>query len=322
MSPYQILRNCVILSILIHFLFGFSASYFYPYVPPTQLSLVELVENAPKKQTPKTKDTQSFVRQATPPEPLKIKEKKPAHFFSQEDQSVMQEMKAAQSGMTENRSNSASNKMAKAQDEEKIEGKKPKKVSKISESELTKIRPEENKLMGDIDIKRNEKTSPPQDDSKPMIFPQVGGFGPQRGSSTLGETLPQDIRIGEFTALNTDRFTYYTFFARMEEVFRPRWINYVKAAVYTYQQTQRRTREEEFVTQVELLLDKNGNFVRGILHKGSGNEALDLAPVRAFRDAIKFPNPPQEMIKDDSYIHLDYQFTVHFVPQYLGTSSE
>ncbi len=321
MSSNQILRNFVVLSIFIHFLFGYTASYFFPYKSPTKLTVVELVENDPKKQTPLTKNSQSFVRQATPPEQLKLKEKKSAHFFSKEDQSVMQEMRAAQSGMTENRS--ADPTQVKTMTPNKLEEQKTpqKKAPKISESELTKIKPEESKYQGDIDIASAEKNRPPQEESKPMVFPQVSGFGLQKGSSTVGESLPQDIRIGDFTALNTDRFTYYTFFARMEEVFRPKWINYVKAAVYTYQQTQRRTREEDFVTQVELLLDRNGNFVRGILHKGSGNEALDLAPVRAFRDAIKFPNPPQEMIKDDNYIHLEYQFTVHFIPQYLGTAN-
>lgn len=330
MSSYQILRNCVILSILLHFVFGYSASYLFPYKPLSRQSVVELVENDPQKQTPITKNSQSFVRQATPPEQLKVKEKKKAHFFSKEDQNVIEETRAAQSGMTENRTAEKSilKKPNPSEQEEKTPQKKPtkpEKIAKLTETELSKIKPEESKLYGDVNVKKFEKESekerPKIDDSKPMTFPQIGGYGLQKGSSTVGETLPPEIRMSDFTALNTDHFTYYTFFARMEEVFRPKWINYVKAAVYTYQQTQRRTREEEFVTQVELLLDKNGNFVRGILHLGSGNEALDLAPVRAFRDAGKFPNPPQEMIKDDGYIHLDYQFTVHFVPQYVGTAN-
>ncbi len=313
-----------------HLVFGLSANYAKPYVPP-KVSVVDLVENDPQKQNPRTKDSKSFVRQATPPEKLLEKKKRPAKFFSQNDQTVMEETRAANSGMTENRSAQPSetkktdmSEPEKKQAEEKKAEKKSEKIAKkLKESELTKIKPEESKLYGDVDVKKFEKESErekPKDESVPMRWPQVGGFGLQRGTSTVGETLPPEIRMSDFTALNTDRFTYYTFFARMEEVFRPRWINYVKAAVYTYQQTQRRTREEEFVTQVEILLDKNGNFVKGILHQGSGNEALDLAPVRAFRDALKFPNPPQEMLKDDNYIHLDYQFTVHFVPQYVGSA--
>lgn len=339
MSSYQILRNCIILSILLHLLFGLSANYAAPYIPK-KVSVVDLVENDPQKQSPKNKDSKSFVRQATAPDKLKLKEKRPAKFFSQEDQTVLEEQRAAQSGMTENRTAQESKsqrtdnsepdkkevekKREQKKAEKKSETKSEKMAKNLKESELTKIKPEESKLYGDVDVKKFEKESEqekPKDESVPMKWPQVGGFGMRKGSSTVGETLPQDIRIGDFTALNTDRFTYYTFFARMEEVFRPRWINYVKAAVYTYQQTQRRTREEEFVTQIELLLDKDGNFIRGILHQGSGNEALDLAPVRAFRDAMKFPNPPQEMLKDDNYIHLDYQFTVHFVPQYIGTAN-
>lgn len=288
---------------------------------------MELVENDPVKRKAPSKKDQAFVREANPPKELLSKEKKPARFNSKDDKSVIEETRAAQSGMTENRS--AENQQIKKthptelneQTKPKKESLRPEKTSKLSNSDLAKIKPEESHIVGDIDIQKPDRERQAKEASKPMIFPQVGGYGLQKGSSTVGETLPQDIRIGDFTALNSDRFTYYTFFARMEEVFRPKWINHVKAAVYTYQQSQRRTREEEFVTQIELLLDKDGNFVRGILHKGSGNEALDLAPVRAFRDALKFPNPPQEMLKDDQLIHLDYQFTVHFVPQYLGTAN-
>ena len=329
MSSFQILRNCIILSLLLHLLFAYSAARYIPVQARPQHTIVEFVEDAPRKKPREVREAQSFVRQTEVPEKLKTQEKKPTRLASQNDQTVLEETRAATSGMTENRQAETGliSKQAAPEFEKKKAGMKKAelkkiKIAKILDPNLTRIRPEELHLEGDLDIQTQKPKEKSAEKEKSVPFPQIGGLGLRPGSSTVGETLPQDIKIGDFTALNTDRYTYYTFFARMEEVFRPKWINHVKAAFYTYQQTQRRLREEDFVTQVELLLDKDGNFVRGILHSESGNTQLDLAPVKAFREASRFPNPPQEMLKEDHLIHLEYQFTVHFIPQYQGTAGE
>jgi hypothetical protein len=325
MSSYQILRNCIILSLLLHLFFGFSIARYIPVQKPKPPSIVELIESAPRKKTSEQREAQGFVRQADVPEKLKLQEKKPTRLASEKDQTVFEETRAAVSGMTENRQAEVGriSKSSPREIEKKktLESKKEK-IAKILDPKLTHIKPEQFRLAGDTEVQFDKAKDQPSEKPKSVPFPQIGGLGLRKGSSTVGETLPQDIKIGDFTALNTDRYTYYTFFARMEEVFRPKWINHVKAAFYAYQQIQRRPREEEFVTQLELLLDKDGNFIRGILHTGSGNTDLDLAPVKAFREAGRFPNPPQEMLKEDQLIHLEYQFTVHFVPQYQGTASE
>ncbi|HMN69995.1 MAG TPA: hypothetical protein PKC28_15745, partial [Bdellovibrionales bacterium] len=48
------------------------------------------------------------------------------------------------------------------------------------------------------------------------------------GQSSIAEFIP-GIEEGAFTALNTDQFTYYTFFARMNEQVRNRWVSAVRA---------------------------------------------------------------------------------------------
>ena len=153
--------------------------------------------------------------------------------------------------------------------------------------------------------------------SVPLEVPNFLGL--DKGDSTVGEALPDDIKFGEFTALNTDRNLFYSFYARMEEVIRPPWVRYARAAIYSYQTGARKlTGRETWLTNVEIILDKNGNYVRAVIHQGSGVTALDEAPVEAFRSAKQFPHPPAEMVKGDGFIHIYCQFTVAVAPQYAG----
>ncbi|MNS84638.1 hypothetical protein D3C72_1184710 [compost metagenome] len=55
--------------------------------------------------------------------------------------------------------------------------------------------------------------------------------------------------------------------------------------------------------------------------KESGVVAFDTSAVRAFQEAAVFPNPPQEMIQEDGFIHLKFSFTVNFRPPTLVNSN-
>lgn len=138
------------------------------------------------------------------------------------------------------------------------------------------------------------------------------------GFSTIGESLPKDVKIGSFTALNTDRYLYYTFYARMEESIRYRWETRVQQAINGFDRpTLGIVASNQWITHAEFLLDKNGVLQKVLLLKESGIPAFDLAAMGAFRDARIFPNPPQEMIQDDGYIHIKFSFTVQYNPPTL-----
>jgi outer membrane biosynthesis protein TonB len=55
--------------------------------------------------------------------------------------------------------------------------------------------------------------------------------------------------------------------------------------------------------------------------KESGVVPFDASAVRAFQEAAVFPNPPQEMIQEDGFIHLKFAFTVNFRPPTLVNSN-
>ena len=246
-----------------------------------------------------------------PVKALTVKERK-ARFLSEEERTVLEEQRAALSGMTANRNGTQNGLVKGPTDENSAQNRtKPNPVT------LKTLRPRsisEKIENGDFAV---AGLNPQHNDekSKPLPLPV---FNPSElGSSTVGEELPQDIRVGNFTALNTDRYLYYSFYARVEEQVRHRWIKYVHGVLYSYQNTHPRAGGETWVTTIEILLDKNGYFVKGIVHDPSGLKGLDLAPVHAFREANQIPNPPAEMVKDDGLIHLDYQFFVHNEPQTL-----
>jgi protein TonB len=138
------------------------------------------------------------------------------------------------------------------------------------------------------------------------------------GQSSLAEFIP-GIREGSFTALNTDQFTYYTFFNRINEQVRYRWIanmrNYMSRLT---QQDLAALSKIDRHTVFEIILDREGKFVDSVLQNSSGDRHLDQAATDAFRDAAPFPNPPHGMIEQDGLIHLRYHFVVYFNPPGYG----
>lgn len=289
-------------------------------IPANRTAYVDLLETPqlPRRPHQPEIDEQTFVRSAPAPDELVTDDEKNARFASEEDQNVIEERQARASGMTANRgggsgaseptSRSKPGKSAKR--ELDFTPKSP--LERIAENEIDE--PE-----GDVDVGRRGKEK--QNEGRPLDFSRFGSI--ERGVSTIGEALPDDVKFGDFTALNTDRHLYYTFYSRIEEMIRSRWVNYAKAVVYGVEMgTERVNGRATWVTKLEVLLDKEGNFKKAILHESSGVRNLDAAPVQAFRDAGQFPNPPQEMVKDDGSIHIYYAFSVNLIPRYASRQAE
>jgi TonB family protein len=248
---------------------------------------VDLREVPPQR---KTKD-QQIVRQVQLPKELLTDENDSAHpFLSNERQRVRKEMRAAQNGMTANRSENATN---KPQTEE---------LRRKSEN------PSHQKLQ------RGQGLQAYQPQLRPILPPPSSEFREQ-GFSTVGEALPNDMEIGSFTSLNTDRYLYYSFFARIEEQIRFRWESRIRAAIMRLTGQSLRGSNTAWQTNLEIYLKRNGEFDSAHLMKGSGISSFDSAASQAFREARMFPNPPQEMVESDGFIHLRYSFMVRYDPQ-------
>ena len=134
------------------------------------------------------------------------------------------------------------------------------------------------------------------------------------GQSSIAEYIP-GVQQGAFTALNTDQFTYYAFFARMNEQVRNRWVSNVRNFM-----AQLTAKDQEFLSRqerqtfIEIILRPDGTFDSSVLQQSSGDRRLDQTSIDAFRAAAPFPNPPRGMIEPDGFIHLRYGFVVSFRP--------
>ncbi len=221
------------------------------------------------------KKTQQIVRQPLVPEKIKFRDEANARFLSEQQQRVLLETRARETGLTQNRDSASPQPKTPPQ--------------KTAASDLQGYEP--------IRLPRpNELT--------------------EQGPSTVGESLPNDIALGSFTALNTDRFKYYSFYARIEELVRFRWETEVRSAVASYDQKYVATHigRKNWVTQIEFLITPDGHLKSAKIMKESGISPFDKAAVFAFKDARFFPNPPKEMIEADGYIHIKYSFNVYFEP--------
>jgi len=138
------------------------------------------------------------------------------------------------------------------------------------------------------------------------------------GQSSLSQVIP-GVEEGAFTALNTDQLEFYAFYQRANEQIRNRWVGLIRdylgqLAARDMEILARRNR----TTQIEVILNPSGEFVRSVVHSSSGDKGLDQAASESFRRAAPFPNPPSEMVKADGLIHLFYAFTLYLRPPSFG----
>ncbi len=138
------------------------------------------------------------------------------------------------------------------------------------------------------------------------------------GESSISEFIP-GVKEGAFTALNTNQFTYYSFFSRVNEQIRTRWVDRVRQ--FAGRQGPREMQllaQYERLTEIEILLSPEGDFIKGVVLRSSGYPDLDQTGIDAFRNAAPFINPPKEMIDEQGMIRLTYSFVVVWRPRHLA----
>lgn len=282
----------IAISALIHILMITGVVYLAPMFetkPPETIEITLDQQNLPKSKSTKQPEKQ-IVRQALVPDQIKAPEDDTlAKYLSEKKQRVKQEMQATHNGMTENRSNTSTlpqkQKPTPQQAQQKSHATGSEK-DKDGFRDLSKELAEMNQL--------------------------------NQGQSAVGEALPTTVKVGSFTALNTDRYLFYTFYARIEELVRYRWETRVQRAIDSLDpRTAAMAGNRNWNTQVEFLLDRRGFLQKALIMKESGIPGFDAAAVNAFKEARVFPNPPQEMVEDDGYIHLKFTFTVNYAPPAL-----
>jgi len=209
-------------------------------------------------------------------------------------------------------------------EESRLLSKKKQRVKK--QSIATKIGRTKNRSPSpSLEIKKAGKTKDKSQLSelvkpKKIDFNKLGSIYETSGTSTIGEKIFNDLPIGQFTSLNTDQYSYYSFTERVNDRIRSRWTNKIEESLVRFKRSGllRNLPASENTTIIEVRLDKKGNYQGSTLYQSSGLTAWDQAAIRAFQDGAPFINPPAEMLEADGLIRLRYSFSVIWHPKYAS----
>ncbi len=273
----------LIASILIHFFLMGILSELQKEATQKEVQTIDvLYTEATQKQ---------IVRQTSPPPSELTQNKESAKFWSLNKQRVKKQSKSAQTGLSKNRQETSS----QQQDKKPLE--LPQKPKSTHQPFL--------KQKNDPLVPTLKTTNL----HRPFLFEE-------KGTSTTGEFLP-DIKIGEFTALNTDRYLFYSFFTRIEEAIRFRWEERVFSEIKYLSSRNFRSPpgKTSWKTHVIIQLNKKGLFKDASILQSSGIKGFDNAIIDSFQEARLFPNPPSDLIEEDGQIRLEYSFNVYWNPQ-------
>lgn len=122
--------------------------------------------------------------------------------------------------------------------------------------------------------------------------------------------LSDKIEKGNQTILNTDKVLYASFINRIaEEIYQP-WVSNIQVALQDLKGLGRKLENNIYVTKLNVSMDKRGEITGIQVLSSSGVSLIDEAPKKAFWEVEPFPNPPMQLIEEDGFIRLTYEF--HF----------
>lgn len=137
------------------------------------------------------------------------------------------------------------------------------------------------------------------------------GEGPNDSEQSQSDDHLKDVKSGLQTLLSTREFVYYSYYSRIKEQIRQHWEPGVREKVkIIYKQGRNIASAKDRVTQVLVILDKEGTLIRVEVLSASGIVDLDAAAVEAFEAAAPFPNPPTGMVESDGTIKIRWDFVL------------
>lgn len=291
MKSQNRLLYAVFLSLLIHFTFVVGSRLVPPSLPVAKETIEFKVLNS--KSDRKTKmivradDVPKYNESTTSDDPLT--------FLSEKTQRVKEQLRAIKSGLTKNRSNTVASQQQKTDNG----ADKSNSSAKNDPSGLKQFVPQ-------------MKTGLAQ-----QARQQNRNWEPESGFSTVSNALPDQIKVGDITSLNTDRYLFYSYYARAEELYRNQWEPLLDAMVYNPPPRLLSVPRNKYTTVVEAWFKPSGEVHSVYVLKESGVPEFDRAAAEAFRRTGMIPNPPKEKIDPDGYIRIKWGLTVNFDPRAL-----
>lgn len=138
----------------------------------------------------------------------------------------------------------------------------------------------------------------------------------QNAASKVSLDLPNDIQYSDTTNLNTDANIYYSFYNRVEELYRVRWEERLNSYWNRLSAEFKRNTlsGKVWTTTFEIVLKASGEYSSSTLLQSSGYPPFDEAAIFSFKNARYFPNVPRAKVEPDGLVRLRYRFSVHVGP--------
>lgn len=234
-----------------------------------------------------------MIRQQDLPDNMLTKtEEERLRFLSEKTQRVKEEMRALRNGLTKNRSPAPAPQQ------------RPQKAQSQTQAER------------DLDRNGFDRFLP---NKIPIPTPQQveNNDNQERGFSTLSEDLPNDIHVGDITAVDTDHYLFYTYFARAEELLWNEWAPMIQSIMSSPPPSLRASSQTRFTTILEAWFYPSGQVHSVHLLKPSGVPELDYAASTSFKRVGMIPNPPREKIDPDGLIRFKWNLSVEYNPKVL-----
>jgi hypothetical protein len=188
-------------------------------------------------------------------------------------------------------------------------------VKKETQSSLTGLFREGKSPGGQGDkMAEGEKKSEEKEFSEDEEMAQESATGPKIADlMVLGRSphhLSEHLEKGNQTILNTDKVLYASFINRIaEEVYQP-WVGNIEEALKSIRTLGRKLESNTYVTKLNVSMDKAGEIKAIQILTSCGVTLIDDAPKKAFWGLESFPHPPVQLIEEDGFIRLVYEF--HF----------
>ncbi len=128
------------------------------------------------------------------------------------------------------------------------------------------------------------------------------------GSAKTSQKL-DDIPLGDFNALNTSQYKNYSYNMRVRDRIEQLWYRAISDAVGNIGQKGRYLASEVHRTTLKIILNAKGKIIDVAVQGASGVKEFDESAIKSFNQAVAFPNPPKDMIKDGR-VTLNWSFNV------------
>ncbi len=132
---------------------------------------------------------------------------------------------------------------------------------------------------------------------------------PQTGEMLRGGQYIVGMKEGEFSALNTKEFVFYSYFERVRRQLDSAWQPILRANVQRLMKSGRHlASNSDYITRTLVTLNEKGEILRVQLIEESGTFDLDQAAVDALNKAGPYPNPPKGLIDSSGVVQIRWDF--------------